>query len=171
MARARVNSYGVSGRSADVASPTRWATVAAVACCGALLCVFAVTSWAAVMRKSAAVDEPTRAVAAWMHLARGDFRAENEPRVLLLIFRGRFRVRRILREEATERVDAATGEPAPYLHVRGGLEALIDRKSFYRLVEIGEEHEIDGRTQFGVWSAGTFFPFIAADALVLSLQS
>ena len=67
--------------------------------------------------------------------------------------------------------DPETGEPAPYLMVRRGLEALIDRKSFYRLVEIGEEHEIDGRAQFGVWSGGTFFPFIAADALVLSLQS
>jgi lytic murein transglycosylase len=33
-----------------------------------------------------------------------------------------------------------TGEPAPYVHVRRGLEALIDRKSFYRLVEIGTEH-------------------------------
>ena len=33
--------------------------------------------------------------------------------------------------------DEATGEPAPYVMVRGGLEALIDRKSFYRLVEIG----------------------------------
>jgi len=38
-----------------------------------------------------------------------------------------------------------TGEPAPYIHIRRGLEALIDRKSFYRLVELGEvkgEHTI-----------------------------
>ena len=34
--------------------------------------------------------------------------------------------------------DPATGEPAPYVHVRRGLEALIDRKSFYRLVELGD---------------------------------
>lgn len=32
--------------------------------------------------------------------------------------------------------DAQTGEPRPYLHVRRGLEARIDRKSFYRLAEI-----------------------------------
>ncbi len=32
--------------------------------------------------------------------------------------------------------DAQTGEPSPYVMVRAGLEALIDRKSFYRLVEI-----------------------------------
>jgi len=53
------------------------------------------------------------------------------------------------------------GEPSPYVEVRRGLEALIDRKSFYRLVEIGEER--DG--QFGVTSSGVFFPIISADAL------
>ena len=58
--------------------------------------------------------------------------------------------------------DPATGEPAPYVHVRAGLEALIDRKSFYRLVELGTEHE-DG--QFGVWSGGAFFPFLPAAEL------
>ncbi|MEO3413391.1 DUF1285 domain-containing protein [Roseovarius sp. CAU 1744] len=49
--------------------------------------------------------------------------------------------------------DAGTGEPSPYVMVRAGLEALIDRKSFYRLVEIGKHHE----GWFGVWSGGTFF--------------
>ncbi len=34
-----------------------------------------------------------------------------------------------------------TGQPSPYIHVRRGLEALIDRKSFYRLAEIGEIEE------------------------------
>ena len=29
-----------------------------------------------------------------------------------------------------------TGEPSPYVLVRAGLEALIDRKSFYRLVDL-----------------------------------
>jgi uncharacterized protein len=36
-----------------------------------------------------------------------------------------------------------TGEPSPYVHVRAGLDALIDRKSFYRLVDIGEAHRIE----------------------------
>ena len=37
--------------------------------------------------------------------------------------------------EAAIRVvrDAATGEPAPYIHIRAGLEALIDRKTFYQI--------------------------------------
>lgn len=56
--------------------------------------------------------------------------------------------------------DPETGEPSPYVHVRRGLEALIDRKSFYRLVEIGEHREIDGDRWFGVASSGEFFPII-----------
>lgn len=55
--------------------------------------------------------------------------------------------------------DAAADTPAPYLHVRAGLEARIDRKSFYRLVEIATEAEVDGIPHLGVWSDGAFFPF------------
>lgn len=57
--------------------------------------------------------------------------------------------------------DADTGEPSPYVLVRANLEALIDRKSFYRLVDIGAHH--DG--WFGLWSSGTFFPIIPSDEL------
>jgi hypothetical protein len=49
--------------------------------------------------------------------------------------------------------DAATGEPRPYLHVRGGLEALIARSVFYDLVEIAERR--DGR--LGLISDGAWF--------------
>lgn len=56
--------------------------------------------------------------------------------------------------------DLATGEPSPYLHVRGGLEALIDRKSFYRLIELGSHAMHDGQSWFGVWSGGQFFAII-----------
>lgn len=58
-----------------------------------------------------------------------------------------------------------SGEPSPYVLVRAGLEALIDRKSFYRLVELGTEHEVDGTLWFGVWSDGTFFEMIPAAEL------
>ncbi|KNG93768.1 proteophosphoglycan precursor [Pseudaestuariivita atlantica] len=57
--------------------------------------------------------------------------------------------------------DAETGEPSPYVLVRANLEALIDRKSFYRLVEIGTHH--DG--WFGLWSGGSFFPIIPSEDL------
>jgi hypothetical protein len=61
--------------------------------------------------------------------------------------------------------DPATGEPAPYVMVRRGLEALIDRKSFYRLAEIGSTREVEGTAQFGLWSDGAFFPLIPAAEL------
>ena len=57
--------------------------------------------------------------------------------------------------------DAETGEPSPYVRVRRHLEALIDRKSFYRLVDLGVHHE----GWFGVWSGGQFFGIIASDEL------
>ncbi len=42
--------------------------------------------------------------------------------------------------EHTIRVEtAAGGEPRPYVHVRGALEALIARPVFYELVSLGEE--------------------------------
>ncbi len=61
--------------------------------------------------------------------------------------------------------DPGTGEPAPYVMVRRGLEALIDRKSFYRLVDLCETEPVDGTDQFGLWSDGAFFPVIPADQL------
>lgn len=61
--------------------------------------------------------------------------------------------------------DPESGEPSPYIHVRRGLEALIDRKSFYRLAELGVERVCDGEVQFGIWSDQTFFPLIPAEKL------
>ncbi len=57
--------------------------------------------------------------------------------------------------------DAETGEPSPYILVRANLEALIDRKSFYRLVDCGSHHE----DWFGVWSSGEFFRIIPSSEL------
>lgn len=57
--------------------------------------------------------------------------------------------------------DPQTGEPAPYVLIRADLEALIDRKSFYRLVDLGEHHE----GWFGLWSSGRFFPIIPSEEL------
>ncbi len=57
--------------------------------------------------------------------------------------------------------DPVTGEPSPYVHVRRGLEARIDRKTFYRLVDLGVHR--DG--WFGIWSGGQFFPIIPSAEL------
>ena len=61
--------------------------------------------------------------------------------------------------------DPETGEPSPYVHVRRGLEALIDRKSFYRLIELGTHERLDGQDWFGLWSQGRFFPIIPSAEL------
>jgi len=61
--------------------------------------------------------------------------------------------------------DPETGEPSPYVHVRSGLEALIDRKSYYRLVEIGEHETVEGTEWFGLRSGGVFFPIIPSAEL------
>lgn len=57
--------------------------------------------------------------------------------------------------------DPDTGEPSPYVRIRRNLEALIDRKSFYRLVDLGVHHE----GWFGVWSGGAFFGIIPSEEL------
>ncbi len=51
----------------------------------------------------------------------------------------------------------AAGEdgPRPYLHVRGGMEALVGRSVYYELVERAIEH---GGDRPGIWSDGAFFP-------------
>ncbi|TCL00620.1 hypothetical protein BXY66_3267 [Shimia isoporae] len=60
------------------------------------------------------------------------------------------------------RVEIRNGEPAPYVTVRADLEAKIDRKTFYRMVDVAEEQDIDGTAWFGVRSSGVFFPMIPA---------
>jgi len=61
--------------------------------------------------------------------------------------------------------DPETGEPAPYVLVRAALEARIDRKTFYRLVDIGDHADHDGTRWFGLWSGGAFFPVIPSAEL------
>lgn len=61
--------------------------------------------------------------------------------------------------------DPTTGEPTPYVRVRGELDARIDRKSFYRMMEHGQHAPHQGALWFGLWSGGVFFPVIPSDAL------
>jgi hypothetical protein len=91
-----------------------------------------------------------------------DFRVENRGPEQVLVFETNVGDFTEAGPENPIRVvrDPETGEPSPYVHVRRGLEALIDRKSFYRLVEIGENREVDGVRWFGVRSGGVFFPVI-----------
>jgi hypothetical protein len=50
-------------------------------------------------------------------------------------------------------LDPKTGEPAPYLHVRRGLEARLRRPVFYELVEMAEQQG----GEIGVRSGGAWF--------------
>ena len=51
---------------------------------------------------------------------------------------------------------AADGTPRPYLHVRGGLEALVNRATFYQLADWALA---EGADPPGLWSGGAFFLF------------
>lgn len=54
-------------------------------------------------------------------------------------------------------MDAATGEPRPYVHVRRGLEALIARPVFYELAEMATRRETPDGPMMGVTSLGAWF--------------
>ncbi|HUH85822.1 MAG TPA: DUF1285 domain-containing protein [Stellaceae bacterium] len=48
--------------------------------------------------------------------------------------------------------------PSPYILLRDGLEARLNRPVFYELVELGCEEQVGEETLYGVWSKGQFFP-------------
>ncbi|HYL31874.1 MAG TPA: DUF1285 domain-containing protein [Stellaceae bacterium] len=54
--------------------------------------------------------------------------------------------------------DRMTRTPVPYILVRDGLEARINRPVFYQLVELGREEQHGIEAVFGVWSNVKFFP-------------
>ncbi len=59
--------------------------------------------------------------------------------------------------------------PVPYLHVRGPadapLEARVDRKTYLRLMDLGEVRAQDGADWFGIASGGAFFAILRAAEL------
>jgi hypothetical protein len=59
--------------------------------------------------------------------------------------------------------DPETGEPAPYLHVRRGLEARLRRPVFYELVEMAQARETPDGPQLAVCSNGVWFALGAPD--------
>ncbi len=96
-----------------------------------------------------------------------DFEAEGEGPTQVLRFFTKTDDEVVASAENPIRVerDPETGEPSPYVHIRRGLEALIDRKSFYRLIERGSHATHQGQSWFGLWSSGTFFPVIPSSDL------
>ena len=54
-------------------------------------------------------------------------------------------------------IDRETSEPAPYVTVRGGLEAKMTRPVFYELTDLAVPNPADGGETLGVWSRNKFF--------------
>ena len=59
--------------------------------------------------------------------------------------------------------DPVTGEPTPYLLVRpgegeAGVEARVNRATYYELVALAVPEMVGGRRLLGVWSCQRFFP-------------
>lgn len=53
----------------------------------------------------------------------------------------------------------------PYVHVRAGLWARVNRALFYDLMAMGVEREVKGIPMFGIASAGAFFPILPVSEL------
>jgi hypothetical protein len=62
-------------------------------------------------------------------------------------------------------LDPVSREPRPYITVRPGLEARINRAVFYELVALAQPETLNGRQVLGVWSEGMFFPIDEAPIL------
>ena len=62
-------------------------------------------------------------------------------------------------------INDKTQEPSPYIMVRKNIEAKIDRKSFYRLLDLAEYSLVEGQEWLGIHSDSTFFPIISKEEL------
>ena len=87
-------------------------------------------------------------------------RVEGEGRDQRLIFTTNVGDETIAGRDNPVRVETnpASGEPAPYVHVRRGLEAKIARAVFYQLADLAVPGAGEHDGQLGVWSDGLFFP-------------
>jgi uncharacterized protein len=54
-------------------------------------------------------------------------------------------------------IRGTSDEPRPYLHIRGGLEALVARPVYYELANIAIEEQAASDAATGLWSGGAFF--------------
>lgn len=92
-----------------------------------------------------------------------ELRAEGSGREQRLSFRTNLDEWVTLGEDRPLRLAPAGDALVPYITVRDGLEARLDRPVFYHLVEFAEPAPEDGGT-LGVWSRGRFFPLGPAGA-------
>lgn len=92
-----------------------------------------------------------------------DVSAEGEGRDRRLIFRTNMDEEAPLDQPGGLRAARSAGDGlTPYLRMRDGLEARVDRKTTYRLLELGEVEGEGDQAAFGVWSGGIFHPLAPA---------
>ena len=60
-------------------------------------------------------------------------------------------------------VFSETDEPSPYIMVRDGLEARLNRNVYYQLADLMVSEVIKGQSWLGVWSEGDFFKVLSND--------
>jgi hypothetical protein len=68
-------------------------------------------------------------------------------------------------------IEEGTDGLKPYVKVRAGLEALVNRAIFYDLVEAGTIERRSGEAWYGVWSSARFWPMAPAAELGLAQGS
>ena len=62
------------------------------------------------------------------------------------------------------RFEGLASEPRTYLHVRDGLEAILNRNVYYQLMDLLVEEMVSGKPWLGLWSDGAFFPAVEAES-------
>ena len=88
-----------------------------------------------------------------------ELRSEGEGRARHLAFRLNTGDLVVAGPEHGLRFEAREDGPCPFLHVRGGLEALVARPVYYELAELALA---EGGDPPGLWSGGAFFPLAEA---------
>lgn len=89
-----------------------------------------------------------------------EMKSEGEGRERSLAFRLNTGDLVVAGTEHALRFAAGEDGPHPYLHVRGGLEALVARSVYYELAELALA---EGAEPPGLWSGGVFFAFEAGE--------
>jgi hypothetical protein len=104
-------------------------------------------------------DAPFVAVEMWWRNCADPFSPNPEPRQCLTF---RTNLDEMVTADAQHPIrvviDPKSREPRPYITVRPGLEARINRAVFYELVALAEPETVEGKALLGVWSEGVFFP-------------
>ena len=92
-----------------------------------------------------------------------DIETEGEGRERRIMVETQLGDRAIIGAAHPLRVVHKGDELIPYVDIRAGLEARLDRKTLFRLAELAETSP-DGQ-EIGVWSDGAFFALDSAEAL------